>query len=111
MHLQKLGRLLRVNLCRPPNEENTINTRLDCVDEILNSETIYFSIISALKDIPNLDRVVSHLVTIDKQPLTEARFERELSIILYLKQALERFSILEKVNYHISTCETQENTF
>jgi DNA mismatch repair protein MSH4 len=90
-------------MCQPPNEENTINTRLDCVEELLNSEAMYFSIVSALKDVPNLDRVVAHLVTIDKQPLSEARFEKDLSIVLHLKQSLERFSILEKVGDVLST--------
>ena len=93
------ARLLRVNLCQPPKDENTINTRLDCVEELLNNEGAYFAISTALLEVPNLDRIVSQLVTIDKNS-PDSKLNRGLSNILHLKRALERFPILYKVSLH-----------
>lgn len=41
-------RLLRANLLQPLKDKNTINTRLDCLDELTSDEQIFFGISQAL---------------------------------------------------------------
>ena len=79
-----------MNLCQPPIDENTINTRLDCVEELLLNEECYIGLRALLKHIPNIDSIISCLVTIDHLTnSSESRCQRNVGAVLQLKSLLE----------------------
>jgi DNA mismatch repair ATPase MutS len=47
--------MLRSNLLQPPNNLEVIQHRLDTVEKLLESEELFFDMISTLKQIPDLD--------------------------------------------------------
>lgn len=66
-HLTRnLERLLRSNLMQPLNRVQAINDRLDAVEELLENEDTFFSLIEAIPHFASLDLVNNGLGNIVK---------------------------------------------
>ena len=78
-----------MNICQPPNDLNTILTRLDCVEELLYFDTNYFALSAALIGFCNLDPVISHLVKLEKRSDAIVSYQRDLNAIFNIKKTLQ----------------------
>ncbi|XP_048229690.1 DNA mismatch repair protein MSH4 isoform X2 [Ricinus communis] len=97
-------RLLRANLLQPLKDIETINTRLDCLDELMSNEQLFFGLSQVLRKFPKeTDRVLCHFCFKPKKVTNEvlgdnARKSQVLiSSIILLKTALDALPLLSKV--------------
>ncbi|XP_043716213.1 DNA mismatch repair protein MSH4 isoform X3 [Telopea speciosissima] len=98
-------RLLRANLLQPLKDIGTINARLDCLDELMTNEELFFSLSQVLRKFPKeSDRVLCHFcfkpnkVTNGVLGVENARKSQVLiSNIILLKTALEALPLLTTV--------------
>ncbi|XP_044487299.1 DNA mismatch repair protein MSH4 [Mangifera indica] len=118
-------RLLRANLLQPLKDIETINTRLDCLDELMSNEQLFFGLSQVLRKFPKeIDRVLCHFcfkqkkVTSKVMDAENARKSQILiSSIILLKTALDALPSLAKVlkdaqsfllaNIYKSVCENE----
>ncbi|KAJ4712721.1 DNA mismatch repair protein MSH4 [Melia azedarach] len=121
-------RLLRANLLQPLKDIETINTRLDCLDELMSNEQLFFGLSQVLRKFPKeTDRVLCHFcfkpkkVTSKVLDVDNARKSQTLiSSIILLKTALDALPLLAKVlkdaqsfllaNIYKSVCENEKYT-
>ncbi|KAM7525530.1 hypothetical protein LguiA_015432 [Lonicera macranthoides] len=119
-------RLLRANLLQPLKDVETINARLDCLDELMSNEQLFFGLSQALRKFPKeTDRVLCHFcfkpkkVTNDVLSIDNSRKSQILiSSIILLKTALDALPLLSKVlkdaksfllgNVYKSICENEK---
>ncbi|KAI7987829.1 DNA mismatch repair protein MSH4 [Camellia lanceoleosa] len=119
-------RLLRANLLQPLKDIETINTRLDCLDELMSNEQLFFGLSQVLRKFPKeTDRVLCHFcfkpkkVTNEVLGIDNARKSQILiSSIILLKTALDAMPLLLKVlkdansfllgNVYRSVCENEK---
>ncbi|CAN0908444.1 DNA mismatch repair protein MSH4 [Linum grandiflorum] len=98
-------RLLRANLLQPLKDIETINTRLNCLDELMSNEQLFFGLTQVLRKFPKeTDRVLCHFcfkpkkVTNEVMGVDNARKSQVLiSSIILLKTTLEALPLLGKV--------------
>ncbi|KAF8098214.1 hypothetical protein N665_0271s0031 [Sinapis alba] len=95
-------RLLRANLLQPLKDIKTINTRLDCLDELMSNEQLFYGLSQVLLKFPKeTDRVLCHFCFKPKK-VTEAvlgfdntrRSQNMISSIILLKTALDALPLL-----------------
>eukprot|EP00899_Mesostigma_viride_P011694 jgi/Mesvir1/20525/Mv12403-RA.1 len=97
-HTKGGARLLRSNLLQPLVDVKTIHARLDCQEELLSNERLFFGLQPVIKQFPkSLDRIVS--VFMFQRSRTDGRAdgpsnERTIASILQLKQAIELVPML-----------------
>ncbi|XWS49122.1 hypothetical protein CRYUN_Cryun13aG0136600 [Craigia yunnanensis] len=119
-------RLLRANLLQPLKDIETISTRLDCLDELMSNEQLFFGLSQVLRKFPKeTDRVLCHFcfkpkkVTNEVLGVDNARKSQILiSSIILLKTALDALPLLSKVlkdakcfllaNIYKSICENEK---
>ncbi|KAK7252687.1 hypothetical protein RIF29_36819 [Crotalaria pallida] len=119
-------RLLRANLLQPLKDIETINARLDCLDELMSNEQLFFGICQVLRKFPKeTDRVLCHFCFKPKKVTNEAssvdhakRSQVLVSSVILLKTALDAFPLLSKVlkdaksfllsNIYKSVCENEK---
>ncbi|KAL3497512.1 hypothetical protein ACH5RR_040244 [Cinchona calisaya] len=119
-------RLLRANLLQPLKDIETINARLDCLDELMSNEQLFFGLSQALRKFPKeTDRVLCHFcfkpkrVTNGVLAIDNARKSQILiSSIILLKTVLDALPLLTKVlkdakcfmltNIYKSVCENDK---
>ncbi|KAK8483844.1 hypothetical protein V6N11_019571 [Hibiscus sabdariffa] len=119
-------RLLRANLLQPLKDIETINTRLDCVDELMSNEQLFFGLSQVLRKFPReTDRVLSHFCFKPKKITNEVlgvdnakKSQILISSIILLKTALDALPLLSKVlkdarcflvaNVYSSICENEK---
>ncbi|TXG51166.1 hypothetical protein EZV62_023690 [Acer yangbiense] len=125
-------RLLRANLLQPLKDIETINTRLDCLDELMSNEQLFFGLSQVLRKFPketvNLplsDRVLCHFCFKPKKVTSKVldtdnakKSQTLISSIILLKTALDALPLLTKVlkdaqcfllaNIHKSICENEK---
>ncbi|GAV72825.1 MutS_V domain-containing protein/MutS_IV domain-containing protein/MutS_III domain-containing protein, partial [Cephalotus follicularis] len=119
-------RLLRANLLQPLKDIETINTRLDCLDELMSNEELFFGISQVLRKFPKeTDRVLCHFcfkpkkVTNEVLGVNNARKSQLLiASVILLKTALDALPLLSKVlkdaksfllaNVYKSVCENEK---
>ncbi|KAJ6427258.1 hypothetical protein OIU84_022788 [Salix udensis] len=97
-------RLLRANLLQPLKDITTINTRLDCLDELMSNEQLFFGLSQALRKFPKeTDRVLCHFCFKPKKVTNEVagadnarRSQVLISSIILLKTALDALPLLSK---------------
>lgn len=58
------SRLLRTNLMAPPTRVDTINTRLDLVDSLLDDEEFFFTVMEHLESLPDVDKMLTNIALI-----------------------------------------------
>ncbi|KAG9145174.1 hypothetical protein Leryth_008959 [Lithospermum erythrorhizon] len=98
-------RLLRANLLQPLKDIETINTRLDCLDELMSNEQLFFGLSQALRKFPKeTDKVLCHFCFKPKKVTSEVvatdnahRSQIMISSIILLKTALDALPFLSKV--------------
>ncbi|KAI9401691.1 hypothetical protein POPTR_001G156200v4 [Populus trichocarpa] len=97
-------RLLRANLLQPLKDIKTINTRLDCLDELMSNEQLFFGLSQALRKFPKeTDRILCHFCFKPKRVTNEVlgadnarRSQVLISSIILLKTALDALPLLSK---------------
>ncbi|PIA50290.1 hypothetical protein AQUCO_01300793v1 [Aquilegia coerulea] len=98
-------RLLRANLLQPLKDIETLNARLDCLDELMSNEELFFGLTQVLRKFPKeTDRVLCHFCFKPKRVTNEVlrgddakRSQVLISSIILLKTALEALPLLSKV--------------
>ncbi|KAK6251107.1 hypothetical protein SCA6_005112 [Theobroma cacao] len=119
-------RLLRANLLQPLKDIETINTRLDCLDELMSNEQLFFGLSQVLRKFPKeTDRVLCHFCFKPKKVTNEVlvventrKSQMLISSIILLKTALDALPLLSKVlkdaksfllaNVYKSICENEK---
>ncbi|XP_060179942.1 DNA mismatch repair protein MSH4 isoform X2 [Lycium barbarum] len=105
-------RLLRANLLQPLKDIETINTRLDCLDELMSNEQLFFGLSQALRKFPKeTDRVLCHFCFKPKRVTNEVltsdngrRSQIMISSVILLKTALDALPLLSKVLKEAKSC-------
>ncbi|XP_076835173.1 mutS protein homolog 4 isoform X2 [Brachyhypopomus gauderio] len=87
-------RRLRSNILEPPLDADTINTRLDTIQELLQEEELFFGLKSAITHFLDIDQLLSSLVQLPKQD-TVAVAEAKITHVIQLKHTLERVAPLK----------------
>ncbi|KAL2518149.1 DNA mismatch repair protein MSH4 [Abeliophyllum distichum] len=119
-------RLLRANLLQPLKDIETINARLDCLDELMSNEQLFFGLSQALRKFPKeIDRVLCHFCFKPKKVTNEIlaidnsrKSQTLISSIILLKTALDALPLVSKVlkdahsfllkNVYKSICENEK---
>ncbi|GAB2243428.1 hypothetical protein Droror1_Dr00020203 [Drosera rotundifolia] len=119
-------RLLRANLLQPLKDIETINARLDCLDELMRNEQLFFGLVQVLRKFPKeTDRVLCQFCYKPKKITNEVlavdsskRSQMLISSIILLKTALDALPLLSKVlkgaqsfllaNIYNSICENEK---
>ncbi|KAL3829897.1 hypothetical protein ACJIZ3_018699 [Penstemon smallii] len=119
-------RLLRANLLQPLKDIETINARLDCLDELMSNEQLFFGLSQALRKFPKeTDKVLCHFCFKPKKVTTgvlaidnSKKSQILISNIIVLKTALDAVPLLSKVlkdancfllkNVYKSICENEK---
>ncbi|XP_072690195.1 mutS protein homolog 4 isoform X3 [Canis lupus baileyi] len=82
------SRRLRSNILEPLVDIETINMRLDCVQELLQDEELFFGLQSVISRFLDTEQLLSVLVQIPKQDTVNAA-ESKITNLIYLKHTLE----------------------
>ncbi|XP_040988269.1 DNA mismatch repair protein MSH4 isoform X1 [Juglans microcarpa x Juglans regia] len=119
-------RLLRANILQPLKDIETINARLDCLDELMSNEQLFFGLSQVLRKFPKeTDRVLCHFCFKPKKITNEVlgvdsarKSQMLISSIILLKTALDALPLLSKVlkdaksfllaNIYKSVCENEK---
>ncbi|XP_069835546.1 mutS protein homolog 4 isoform X2 [Dendropsophus ebraccatus] len=96
------SRRLRSNILEPLIDLETINTRLDCVQEFLEDEELFFSLQSVLSRFLDTEQLLSNLIQIPKQN-TEKAADTKIGYLISLKHTLE---LVEPLKGVIKNCKT-----
>ncbi|KAM3734804.1 hypothetical protein ACB098_10G042700 [Castanea mollissima] len=121
-----IGGLLRANLLQPLKDIETINARLDCLDELMSNEQLFFGLSQVLRKFPKeTDRVLCHFCFKPKKATNGVlgidyarRSQMLISSIILLKTALDALPLLSKAlkdaksflleNVYKSICENEK---
>ncbi|KAL2348173.1 hypothetical protein Fmac_002173 [Flemingia macrophylla] len=119
-------RLLRANLLQPLKDIETISGRLDCLDELMSNEQLFFGLCQVLRKFPKeTDRVLCHFCFKPKKVTAEAltvdrakKSQVLVSSVILLKTALDALPLLSKAlkdvkssllsNIYKSVCENEK---
>ncbi|XP_027729860.1 mutS protein homolog 4 [Vombatus ursinus] len=82
------SRRLRSNILEPLTDVDTITMRLDCVEELLQEEELFFGLQSVISRFLDTEQLLSVLVQIPKQDSVKAA-ESKITNLIYLKHTLE----------------------
>ncbi|CAL9107996.1 unnamed protein product [Musa textilis] len=99
------ARLLRANLLQPLKDIETINARLDCLDELMSNEELFFGLSQSLRKFPKeTDKVLCRFCFKPKKvteevlrPANGRKIQILISDIIVLKTALDALPFLSKV--------------
>ncbi|XP_058842577.1 mutS protein homolog 4-like [Acipenser ruthenus] len=96
------SRRLRSNVLEPLLDTDTINTRLDSVQELLQDEELFFGLKGAIARFLDIDQLLSVLVQIPKQETVQLA-EAKIMHVINLKHTLELVAPLKAV---LKNCQT-----
>ncbi|KAM4872669.1 mutS protein homolog 4 isoform 2-T2 [Thomomys bottae] len=96
------SRRLRSNILEPLVDIETINMRLDCVQELLQDEELFFGLQSVISKFLDTEQLLSVLVQIPKQDTVNAA-ESKITNLIYLKHTLE---LVEPLKMTLKDCST-----
>ncbi|XP_014842567.1 PREDICTED: mutS protein homolog 4 isoform X1 [Poecilia mexicana] len=96
------ARRLRSNILEPLLDVDTITTRLDAIQELLQNEELFFGLKNAIGHFLDIDRLLSVLVQIPKQETAQAA-ESKITHVIQLKHTLDLVPQLREV---LKTCNT-----
>ncbi|KAG8183749.1 hypothetical protein JTE90_029330 [Oedothorax gibbosus] len=82
------NRLLRANILQPPCDPHTINTRLDCIEELLASEELFYDLKAVIGKFVDTEHLLSLCVQIPKEENVR-NCEQKIANVICLKHALE----------------------
>ncbi|XP_063656312.1 mutS protein homolog 4 isoform X3 [Pan troglodytes] len=96
------SRRLRSNILEPLVDIETINMRLDCVQELLQDEELFFGLQSVISRFLDTEQLLSVLVQIPKQDTVNAA-ESKITNLIYLKHTLE---LVDPLKIAMKNCNT-----
>ncbi|KAJ8290497.1 hypothetical protein GJAV_G00013640 [Gymnothorax javanicus] len=96
------GRRLRSNILEPLLDANTVNIRLDTVQELLQNEELFFGLKNVIGHFLDTDQLLSVLVQIPKQETVQVA-EAKIMQVIQLKHTLELVGPLKAV---LKNCQT-----
>ncbi|XP_064310871.1 mutS protein homolog 4 isoform X7 [Phalacrocorax carbo] len=96
------SRRLRSNILEPLVDVETINTRLDCVQELLQAEELFFGLQAVISKFLDTEQLLSVLVQIPKQDTVKTA-ESKITNLIYLKHTLE---LVEPLKAALRSCNT-----
>ncbi|XP_069089318.1 mutS protein homolog 4 [Pleurodeles waltl] len=96
------SRRLRSNILEPLVDVETINTRLDCVQELLQDEELFFNLQSVISKFLDTEHLLSNLVQIPKQD-TDKAADAKISNLISLKHTLE---LVDSLKAALRNCKT-----
>ncbi|XP_073448179.1 mutS protein homolog 4 [Aquarana catesbeiana] len=96
------SRRLRANILEPLTDLESINTRLDCVQEFLENEELFFNLQSVLSRFLDTEQLLSNLIQIPKQD-TEKAADTKITFLISLKHTLE---LVEPLKAVLKNCKT-----
>ncbi|XP_062490045.1 mutS protein homolog 4 isoform X2 [Pezoporus occidentalis] len=96
------SRRLRSNILEPLTDAETINTRLDCVQEFLQDEELFFGLQAVISKFLDTEQLLSVLVQIPKQDTVKTA-ESKITNLIYLKHTLE---LVEPLKAALRNCTT-----
>ncbi|KAJ3299721.1 MutS protein msh4 [Borealophlyctis nickersoniae] len=82
------ARLLRMNILQPLCDAVTLNTRLDAVEELTETEDVFFNVRSALKSFLDVDHLITALIQVPKKPSVK-HAEQSINNVITLKHTLK----------------------
>lgn len=94
-------RLLRTNILQPPCNINVTNDRLDAIEELCKNEECIYNIQSCLKQLVDIDCIISFIVKIPntnaKNSVFAVRYsEQKINHVVHLKQAMKSIKAIAK---------------
>jgi DNA mismatch repair protein MSH4 len=89
------ARILRTSILQPHNDIVTIEGRLDCVQELVVNENLFFAIQGALKGFPDIDHLISSFVQSPRKSGIKST-EQSINAIITLKSILESVKVLQE---------------
>jgi DNA mismatch repair protein MutS len=107
-HTPMGGRLLKRWMVLPLKDEKPINERLDVVDYLTKNEEIAFELSQRLREIGDLERLISKVAVGKVNPKEVMHLRRTLMQIQPIKELLKEDSLvsLNKMMDQLNTCET-----
>nr|AAL18350.1 MutS homolog 4 [Mus musculus] len=96
------SRTVRSNILEPLVDVETISMRLDCVQELLQDEELFFGLQSVISRFLDTEQLLSVLVQIPKQDTVNAA-ESKITNLIYLKHTLE---LVEPLKVTLKNCST-----
>uniref|UniRef100_A0A8D0GST3 MutS protein homolog 4 n=1 Tax=Sphenodon punctatus TaxID=8508 RepID=A0A8D0GST3_SPHPU len=96
------SRRLRSNILEPLIDVETINTRLDSVQELLQDEELFFGLQSVISRFLDTEQLLSVLVQIPKQDTVKTA-ESKITNLIYLKHTLE---LVDPLKDALRSCKT-----
>ncbi|KAG0190872.1 MutS protein msh4 [Apophysomyces sp. BC1034] len=81
------SRLLRINVLQPLTDIETINARLDTVQELTENEEMLFEIKSSLESFADLDRIVADIIRLPAKTMVH-HTETKINQVVMLKTTL-----------------------
>jgi DNA mismatch repair protein MutS len=107
-HTPMGGRLLKRWMVLPLKDEKPINERLDVVDYLTKNEEIAFELSQCLREIGDLERLISKVAVGKVNPKEVMHLRRTLMQIQPIKELLKEDSLvsLNKMMDQLNTCET-----
>ncbi|KAK2891758.1 hypothetical protein Q8A73_017423 [Channa argus] len=96
------ARRLRSNILEPLLDVDTINIRLDTIEELLQDEELFFGLKNAIGNFLDIDQLLSRLVQVPKQETVQVA-EAKITHIIQLKHTLDLVPRLQMV---LKNCNT-----
>ncbi|XP_035226392.1 mutS protein homolog 4-like, partial [Stegodyphus dumicola] len=81
-------RLLRANILQPPCNINTVNTRLDCIAELIENEESFYDLKSVISKFIDTEHLLSLCVQIPKDDNVR-NCEQKITNVICMKHALD----------------------
>ncbi|KAF9983341.1 MutS protein msh4 [Modicella reniformis] len=97
------ARLLRSNILQPLTDEKTINTRLNCVQELTEAEDTFYALKTSLKAFNDIDHLITSFIQVPTKPSVK-HSEQGINRIINLKHTLKS---IEHVAQAVGACENR----
>ncbi|KAF9915240.1 MutS protein msh4 [Lobosporangium transversale] len=92
------SRCLRTNILQPLCDQKTINTRLDCVQELSQNEDTFYALKTGLKAFRDTDHLITSFIQVPTKPSIK-HSEQSVNRIINLKHTLHSFAaVTEALN-------------
>ncbi|MBL4668327.1 MAG: DNA mismatch repair protein MutS [Flavobacteriales bacterium] len=105
------ARLLKRWVALPLKDIQPINDRLNAVNEFVNNEELSLKLVSNIKEIGDLERLISKVATARINPREVVQLKRALTVIEPIKQlcATSKNEALSKIGERLNPCEIIRN--
>ncbi|KAF9356455.1 MutS protein msh4 [Mortierella sp. AD094] len=97
------ARRLRCNILEPCKDEKTINTRLDCVQELSQVEEIFYTLRTSLKAFNDVDHLITSFIQVPTKPSIK-HSEQIINHIISLKHTLRSIAVVAEP---LRTCQNK----